>query len=247
VHEALLEWLTPDWPAPEHIKAYSSTRLGGVSQAPWQSLNLATHVGDEAKHVAHNRQRLSENLHLPSEPCWLQQVHSNNIIEARNGYPDQSADGSYSQQKNTVCVVMTADCLPLLMCDREGTQVAAVHAGWRGMADGILQATIARFRSSPENILVWLGPAIGADAFEVGEDVYQAFIQRWPQSADAFRPNSHKKYQFNLYQQARMLLASVGVQQVTGGGFCTYTDNQRFFSYRRDGTSGRMASLIWIQ
>jgi len=247
VAESALQCLTPDWPAPANVKAFSSTRTGGISQAPWSSLNLATHVDDNADHVKYNRQQLQQSLNLPTEPCWLQQTHSKHMVEACIEPMDAQADGSYSRRVRQVCAVLTADCMPLLMCDEKGTQVAAIHAGWRGMASGILQQAIASFKAPANEILVWMGPAIGASAFAVGHDVYQAFCSRWPESSSAFTSAGNHKYHFDLYHQARLLLNSMGIEQLSGGGFCTYTDSQRFFSYRRDGTTGRMASLIWLQ
>ncbi|MCU7959009.1 MAG: peptidoglycan editing factor PgeF [gamma proteobacterium symbiont of Bathyaustriella thionipta] len=247
VTETTLQWLTPDWPAAPHVKAFSSTRTGGVSAAPWDSLNLATHVNDNFQHVIHNRKLLKQNLRLPAEPCWLQQTHSKLVVEAHSAAGNIQADGSYSRQTGQVCAVLTADCMPLLMCDEKGTQVAAIHAGWRGMASGILQQAIASFQAPADEILVWMGPTIGASAFEVGDDVYQAFNNRWPQSSAAFAATGKHKYHLDLYHQARLLLNSAGVAQISGGGFCTYSDHQRFYSYRRDGTTGRMASLIWLQ
>ena len=237
----MLNLITPNWPAPSKVKAFTTTRQGGYSQAPYDSLNLGDHVDDDPKAVAANRAKLRKLL--PTEPVWLKQVHSTKIVTANTSC---TADAAMTTELNKVCVILTADCLPVLFCDRAGTSVAAVHAGWRGLAGGILEATLQRFNQKPENLLVWLGPAIGPQAFEVGAEVRQAFTDYLPQAIEAFKPSRTGHWLADLYLLARQRLAHHGVTQVFGGEFCTYSDAQRFYSYRRDKITGRMASLIWL-
>jgi len=234
--------IVPDWPAPKSVKALSTTRLGGVSVAPYASLNLGQHVGDDAQAVQANRAQLL--AHLPAEPMWLNQVHGIDVCQQYSGVCD--ADASVSAQVNQVCVVMTADCLPVLFCDEAGTQVAAAHAGWRGLADGVLEQTLTHF-DNPNSVMVWLGPAIGPDAFEVGQEVKDQFCAWHAECAAFFKPSTHAgKWLADLYALARFRFAQAGVTQVYGGDFCTFSDETRFFSYRRDGVTGRMASCIWL-
>ncbi|MDO9219442.1 MAG: peptidoglycan editing factor PgeF [Thiobacillus sp.] len=220
-----------------------STREGGVSHAPWASLNLGDHVGDDPVHVAANRAHLRRAL--PSEPGWLKQVHSATVVEAGLNVPE--ADAAYSRKAGTVCAVLTADCLPVLLCDRAGSVVAAAHAGWRGLADGVLEATVAAMQAPPGEILAWMGAAIGPQAFEVGDEVRQVFVAQHPETARAFSPHAPGKWLADIYQLARIRLNHAGVPAVYGGGRCTFTETERFFSYRRDGVTGRMASLIWLE
>jgi YfiH family protein len=239
--------ISPDWPAPARVKGLMTTRQGGVSVAPWASLNLGDHVGDDPAHVAANRARLRRQL--PAEPDWLRQVHSARVVELGRD-ANLEADASFTRQKGRVCAILTADCLPALFCDRAGSVVAAAHAGWRGLADGVLEATVAAMAAPPGDILVWLGAAIGPCAFEVGNDVREAFVSQFPQAADAFlaHPASvHGKWLADIYQLARIRLKSIGVEAVYGGGRCTFTEAEHFYSYRRDGVTGRMASLIWLE
>jgi len=243
-----VDTLCPDWSAPAHVKAYSTCRHQGFSLVPFDSCNPALHTGDNVNAVQQNRQLIREQLQLPTEPAWLDQVHGTDIIQLREDAPDlqmASADGSYTTNKNQVCVVMTADCLPLLITNRQGSEVAAVHAGWRGLCQGVIESAIQKFSSPVDELLVWLGPAIGPGAFEVGEEVRQAFIHHDSQAEVAFKA-SGKRWMADIYQLARQRLAVCGVNEVTGGGFCTYTDQERFYSYRREGQTGRMASLIWM-
>jgi YfiH family protein len=235
----------PDWPAPARVKAVSSTRLGGFSQPPWEGLNLGDHVGDDPSAVTANRQQLIQSSGMPGSPCWLQQVHGDRLVSASRQICE--ADASITGEPGKVCVVMTADCLPLLMCNLQGNQVAAVHAGWRGLAAGVIEKTLDGFDCPPRDILVWLGPAIGPSAFEVGSEVRQAFIQQDKQAARAFKPSRKDHWLADIYLLARLKLSRKGVRQVFGGNYCTYSDAQQFFSYRRDGQTGRMASLIWLQ
>jgi len=242
-------WLTPDWPAPAHIRAYSTLRHQGVSQGAWSSWNLATHVHDSAAHVEQNRELLVSALQLPSEPVWLDQVHSDRMVllddDVSGG--NLQADGSFTRHPARVCVVMTADCLPVLMTNRAGTEVAAVHAGWRGLAAGIIEKAVQCFQCPAEDMLVWLGPAIGPGAFEVGDDVRQAFMQTDPMTDSAFIASGHDKYLADIYALAKRRLQAMGVNAVYGGDHCTVTEVEHFYSYRRDHETGRMASLIWIE
>ncbi len=243
----MLDVITPHWPAPPQVKAYTTTRHGGVSYPPYDSFNLAEHVGDDAQAVATNRTILAETLKLPTEPIWLTQVHSTQAIAAQSTYLNGTADATYTHQTGQICVVLTADCLPVLLCDRQGTTVAAVHAGWRGLAAGILETILQYFQVPAQDILVWLGPAIGPQAFEVGDEVRTAFIQALPLAQAAFTPSRQGHWLANLYQLAQQRLNQQGVTHIYGGDFCTYTDPARFYSYRRDKITGRMASLIWLQ
>lgn len=235
--------LLPDWPAPGNVRACVTSRAGGVSQAPFDSLNLGDHVGDDPAAVAENRRRLAE-LHA-IQPAWLRQVHSITVVEADpTRHPE--ADASWSSTPGIACAAMTADCLPALFTDRAGTRVAAAHAGWRGLANGVLEATVASFDAPPEDILVWLGPAIGPDAFEVGEEVRDAFTSQHSEAAAAFVPGQQPgKLMADIYALARLRLGAVGVHAVYGGGLCTVTD-PRWFSYRRAARTGRFASLVWL-
>ncbi len=249
-----IEIIEPNWPAPKNVKALQTTRLGGVSLFPYGSLNLGAHVEDSEQSVLENRNRLRGLL--PNSPLWLQQVHGTSVVTEQLGLNHPQADGSITQESNEVCTVMTADCLPILFCDEAGTQVAAVHAGWRGLADGILEEALGQFKCRPNSILAWLGPAIGPSAFEVGVSVYDAFCFQNSFASDCFVKQKNQtssdgldiveKWHADIYALARQRLNSAGLSKVYGGNFCTYTDEQRFFSYRRDGKTGRMASCIWL-
>ncbi|WP_380183762.1 purine nucleoside phosphorylase YfiH [Kalamiella sp. sgz302252] len=238
--------LTPEWPAPANVRACSTTRAGGFSQAPWHSLNLGAHVGDDAATVNRNREQLVSLAAMPSSPVWLEQVHG---VEVLNLTGEQSAslraDAAYTRQRGVVCAAMTADCLPVLFSSLDGKEVAAAHAGWRGLCSGVLEATLAAFLSPPQEIIAWLGPAIGPQAFEVGAEVKAAFLALNPEDAVAFRP-AGEKYFADIWQLARLRLARCGVRSVSGGGLCTLSQPEQFFSFRRDGVTGRMASLIWL-
>jgi len=237
--------LLPAWPAPAGVFSLMTTREGGVSCPPWDSFNLGDHVGDDAAHVAENRARL--RVQLPAEPAWLKQIHGATVVDA--GSDELTADASVTRQAGCVCAVLTADCLPVLFCDRAGRVVAAAHAGWRGLAQGVLEATVAAMQVPRGEVLAWMGAAIGPDAFEVGDDVRQAFIQQHPEAAAAFVPHPSGvpgKWLADMYQLARNRLNRVGVQAIYGGGRCTFNEAGHFYSYRRDGVTGRMASLIWL-
>jgi len=244
MNDAVTQWLIPDWPAPAGINACVTTRAGGVSAAPFDSLNLGDHVDDHAAAVAHNRSVLTSRLGV--QPAWLKQVHGIDVVEATPAQVLQ-ADASWSATPGVACTIMTADCLPALFCNRAGTQVGAAHAGWRGLAAGVLEATVDSFADAPSEILVWLGPAIGPDAFEVGPEVREAFMAIHPDTSVAFVPSANAgKFMADIYQLARLRLAAHGVTAVYGGGYSTYND-ERFFSYRRGAKTGRFASLVWIE
>lgn len=244
-----IAWITPDWPAPPQVKAISSCRSGGVSQSPYQSLNLGNHVGDDPQAVATNRTRLRQQLNLPAEPYWLEQQHGcsvcnlDQIAEQTN---PPVADAAMTSQPGKVCAVLTADCLPILLCDRSGYQVAVVHAGWRGFIAGVIETTVAQFHCPSSDLIVWLGPAIGPQQFEVGDEVYQQFVDWHQQAAIAFTPTRPGHWLADLYQLARQRLQQANVVQISGGDHCTFSEPERFFSYRRDGITGRTATLIWI-
>lgn len=242
-----LQFIEADWPAPANVRALCTTRGGGVSAGAFASLNLATHVGDDAAAVAENRARLGSVLRLDAEPLWLEQVHGTFVADAatvQQGIP--VADAAVCAGKGRPCVIMTADCLPVVFCDRAGTRVGAAHAGWRGLAGGVLGATIDAMSVEPQSLLAWLGPAIEQEAFEVGEEVRAAFMAQNPATAVAFTANARGRWQADLYALARFELARLGVQQVYGGGFSCFADARRFFSYRRDKVTGRMATLVCL-
>jgi YfiH family protein len=238
-------WLTADWPAPATVRAGTTTRLGGVSQLPYVSLNLATHVGDDPVAVMENRRRLRQFLQLPGEPVWLNQVHGVQVcIDVQAG---TTADACVSQQPGQVCAVMTADCLPVLLCDLGGSVIAAAHAGWRGLAAGVLAETVTRMAVDPAMLMAWLGPAIGPRAYEVGDDVRDVFLGLAADYQQAFTAHTAGKWWMDIYTAARLNLANLGITRVFGGDYCTFEDSVRFYSYRRERDTGRMASLIWIQ
>jgi len=236
-------YLSPDWPAPANIHAATTLRTGGVSCGAYSSLNPAAHVGDNAGLVKQNRQIIKELLSLPAEPVWLDQIHGNRAVPAVKTESLQQADASYTSESEVVCAVMTADCLPLLVCNSDGTHVAAIHAGWRGVLAGVIGNTISAMQV--QDLLVWLGPAIGPDCFEVGAEVRAAFLEKSAAFIKAFKEQSNGKWLADIYQLARIDLAALGIDKVYGGNFCTVTEHERFYSYRRDKETGRMATLIW--
>jgi YfiH family protein len=241
------ELITPCWPAPPGVKAVCSTREGGYSVQPYHSLNLGAHVGDNPESVKHNRLQFQHMGTMPSQPVWLEQVHGTRCLTlTHNTFAGVQADASYSRQPGVVCSVMTADCLPLLLCNRAGTEVAAVHAGWRGLCNGIIENTLQLF-SQPSDCIAWLGPAISQQAFEVGPEVRDAFIKHAPVAKSAFIAGQKGKWLADLYMLARQRLNHCGVNAIFGGEFCTYQQSETFFSYRRDGQTGRMACAIWRQ
>jgi YfiH family protein len=238
--------IIPDWPAPGHVVAFATTRHGGVSEGSYASLNLADHVQDQLSHVLQNRALLRQARQLPGEPCWLTQTHSVRAIDLDR---DRARDGdaAFTAMPGTIAVVMTADCLPVLLCNDQGSEVAAAHAGWRGLLDGVLENTITPMRSHPSSLLAWLGPAIGPRQFEVGQEVLDAFAARTPGSEAFFQPERPGHYLADLYAIARLRLNNAGVTHIYGGDRCTFEEVQHFFSYRRDHHCGRQASLIYIK
>jgi YfiH family protein len=245
-----LAWLTPEAAWPSAVRALTTLRHGGVSTGSHAGLNLAAHVDDQAAHVQENRRRLRLAAALPAEPAWLEQVHGVAVFEHDGPLPaaPPRADAAVASRPGQVCAVLTADCLPAVFASRDGTRVGVAHAGWRGLADGVLEATVAALGVPPAEVVAWLGPAIGPQAFEVGEDVRTAFMARAAENASAFARNEAGRLHADLYRLARLALARVGVHEVTGGGLCTVTDAGRFYSFRRDGgRTGRMATLVWIQ
>jgi polyphenol oxidase len=248
------DFIIPDWPAPANVRALFTTRAGGISAGNYASLNLGAHVGDSAESVAENRKRFTELL--PAPPAWLNQIHGTQAVRAEDvlasgvGPP---ADAGVATNASAPCVVLVADCLPVLFADTNGQCVAAAHAGWRGLNAGVLEATLAAMALKPADIMVWLGPAIGPQAFEVGAEVREAFLANanddYKITGKAFTPRGAEhpeKFLADIYALARIRLTRAGVSQIYGGGFCTVTDSKRFFSYRRDGQSGRMAGVIWL-
>ncbi|MGH8373293.1 MAG: peptidoglycan editing factor PgeF [Gammaproteobacteria bacterium] len=240
------EFIRPDWPAPARVRSASTTRAGGVSTGPYSSLNLGEHVGDAHAAVQENRHRVGEALNLQQAPRWLRQVHRTNVARLDGSAVTEPADAAVTARAGEVCVIMTADCLPVLLCDKSGTVVAAAHCGWRSLSAGVLENTVKAMWVEPGAIMAWLGPAIGPEAYEVGDDVMQAFVDQDVHATAAFRHKPNGKWLCDLYVLARMRLAALGVREIYGGGFCTLTDKDRFFSYRRDGECGRMGTLIWL-
>jgi hypothetical protein len=235
--------LLPDWPAPARVRSCITTRAGGVSQAPFDSFNLGDHVDDRPQAVAENRRRLAQQLDCV--PTWLRQVHGTRVVEAD---PQRvlEADASWTAVAGVACLVMTADCLPVLFCDRDATRVAAAHAGWRGLASGVLEETVRTLALPGDQLMAWLGPAIGPQAFEVGAEVREVFLASHAQAAVAFSPSRNSgRFMADIYQLARIRLAACGVTAVYGGGGCTFSD-ARFYSYRRAPRTGRFASLVWL-
>ena len=240
-----LEFIRPDWQAPESINALCTTRLGGISKGGYASLNLATHVADDSEHIVTNRRRLTETLQLPAEPQWLNQTHSTNVVDLDESDIRQ-ADAAITRNPGSTAVVLTADCLPVLFCNRQGTEVASAHAGWRGLLNGVLEQTVLKMQSDAADILSWMGPAIGPLKFEVGEEVRQAFILQNKYNDAFFNQNRPEHYLADLYSIARLRLKNIGLAHISGGEFCTYTDDH-FFSYRKEKMTGRQASLIYIK
>lgn len=236
-------WLKPDWPAPSNVFAATTLRSGGFSDGSFQSLNPAMHVGDNPERVLKNRQRIIDMLDLPNAPVWLNQVHGKTVVDAAQARTLIEADASYSHEPGVVCTVLTADCLPVLLCSRDGRSVAAIHAGWRGLLAGVITETVKAMQTL--DLLAWLGPAIGPDAFEVGDDVRTVFIEHSVRYAEGFRSTDSGKWLADIYRLARINLTLVGIDSVYGGQFCTVSEADRFYSYRRDKETGRMASLIW--
>lgn len=245
-------WIVPDWPAPPGVRAVSTLRTGGVSPPPWHSLNLGAHVGDDPGRVAENRRLLDRSLGLPESPAWLTQVHGNDVLRLDDAaLPEEhSADGAVTGRQGRVLAVLTADCLPVLFCRKDGQRIGIAHAGWRGLAAGVLEAVFAALESPPEEALAWIGPGIGAPAYEVGDEVRDACLAAGPEGDACFTPGAPGRWQCDLVGLARQRLGALGLAGVHGGQWCTYSDPARFYSHRRDGAAGkptgRMATLIWV-
>jgi hypothetical protein len=239
------EWIVPEWPVPANVRAVVTTRAGGVSRGRYATLNLSERVGDEPFAVERNRSIL--RAALPHDPVWLQQVHGTDAVDAASVPALARADAAFTRNHRVVCAVLVADCMPVLLAAQTGAVVGIAHAGWRGLAGGVIENTLAAMRVPAGEVVAWLGPAIGQDAFEVGQDVFDAFVGRDAGAAEAFIAGRAGKWQADLHALARRRLAHVGVTSVHGGGCCTFRDGERFFSYRRDRDTGRMAALIWLQ
>lgn len=238
-----MTWLKPDWPVIGNIHAAVTLRAGGLSQGTFSSLNPALHVSDKEESVLSNRKIIADMLNLPADPVWLEQIHSDKVVKADQLSQLVQADASYTDQGNTVCAVLTADCLPVLLASMDGKKIAAIHAGWRGLLAGIITNTVKALGTT--ELVAWLGPAIGPECFEVGAEVREVFVNKSTLFSPAFKKKQQDKYLADIYQLAKIELASIGVTEVYGGNFCTVTDDSRFYSYRRDGETGRMATLIW--
>jgi YfiH family protein len=261
-----VSWLEPEWPAPPGVRALSTFRSGGVSTARYSSLNLGDHVGDSAAAVVENRRRLKAAAGLPTEPAWLTQVHGTNVVDldaaadldgalAGTGGPTDlgaaapggAADAAFTRRRGRVCAILTADCLPIMLAADSGDLVAAVHAGWRGLAGGVIETTVQALPVAPERLMAWLGPSIGPKHFEVGAEVREALVKGDLGAEAAFVPNARGRFMADLNALARRRLAALGVSRIYGGGQCTYADGERYFSHRRDGVTGRQAALIWLE
>jgi polyphenol oxidase len=270
-----LDLIEPDWPAPARVRSAFTLRTGGVSGAPYDSLNVGAHVGDVSTAVEENRRRVRERLRFPWEPVWLQQVHGVEVADLDVGAPapvgrvdagaelrasalgaeaalpaasgPARADAAVTRTPGRVCVIQVADCMPVLFAARDGSAVGAAHAGWRGLAGGVLEETVRHLGVPAAQLVAWLGPTIGQQHFEVGDEVRAAFVSHDPDAASAFESNARGRWQCDLYSLARRRLSGLGVRSISGGGWCTYADAARFFSYRRDGQCGRMAALIWME
>ena len=238
------DWIVPQWPLASRARALITTRAGGCSHGPYASFNLGSHVGDDPDAVMHNRERL--RAVLPGDPVWLHQVHGTHVVDAATVSDVPTADAAFTNLRHVVCAVQTADCLPVLLSARDGSVVGVAHAGWRGLAAGVLEATLAQMSVHGSEFIAYLGPAIGPQAFEVGGDVLEAFTAHDPAAQIAFKAKGEGKYHANLYALARQRLAHAGVHEIYGGECCTYSDGERFYSYRRDKITGRMATLIWL-
>lgn len=243
-----MTFITPNWPAPKHIHAYTTTRKGGVSMAPYDAFNLGDHVEEPIDVVNQNRRLLKTKLNLINEPIWIQQTHSTIALEAKPSHLYKEADATYTNLAEQACVILTADCLPILLCNQTGTHIAAIHAGWRGLAHGVIESTLDALALPNETWLAWLGPAISAKHYEVGEEVRTAFLQITPEAEHAFTPSPNNRWLADLYALATVRLQKKGITQIYGGEYCTYSDQEQFYSYRRDGQkTGRIATLIWKQ
>jgi len=238
-------YITPDWPVPKQVCALQTTRQGGISVAPYDSFNLGIHVGDDPVRV--NRNRMMLGSVMPSEPVWLEQVHGTIVANADMADCLVQADACIARQRGSVCVVMTADCLPVLLCDTQGSVVGAAHAGWKGLAAGVIEATVEAMNIKPKNLMAWLGPAISQPAFEVGDEVRDAFVSAHPQAALAFVSGQQGKWLADIYALARLRLNALGITEIYGGVDCTFSEEDKYYSYRRDGVTGRMGTFIWLE
>ena len=242
------DWITPAWPAPPGVRTVTTTRTGGESRPPWASLNLGNGCGDDPATVARNRARVLSALGIEDEPCWLDQVHGSDAVPAMCYGRAPRADASVGIAGSPPCAVLTADCLPVVLCDTSGTRIGVAHAGWRGLANGVIASCAALMEHSGRDLLAWLGPAIGPESYEVGPEVREACLAAAPGAGRAFGPSPGRKGRWlaDLHAIATHQLGSLGIERVYGGEYCTYRDASRFFSYRRDGTTGRFATLAWI-
>ena len=240
------DWIIPEWEVAPNVRAVSTTRSGGDSAAPYASLNLGAGSGDDLATVEANRAILQTRAAMPSRPLWLKQVHGNDCVTADSTAEGVAADASYTESRDQVLAILTADCVPVLFCDVDGTEVGAAHAGWRGLNGGVLEATVGRFASHPEQLCAWIGPCIGAARYEVGTDVYEAFTAAHDDDRRFFQQNRPGHWLFNLPGLVFARLHRIGVSNVWASGWCTASDPERFFSYRRDGQTGRMATCIWL-
>lgn len=238
-------WMEADWPAPPGVRVLSTFRGGGVSAAPYASLNLAAHVGDDPETVALNRRELAKAAALPAEPVWLEQVHGTHVADLDLPGPLGAADAAVTRQLRRVCAILTADCLPIVLASESGGTVGAAHAGWRGLGAGVIEATVRAMGVPAQSLQAWLGPAIGPESFEVGAEVREELLRADSQAERAFRRNARGRYLADLALLARLRLASLGISRIYGGGECTFAQAHRYFSYRRDGTTGRQATLVW--
>ncbi len=245
VFSAPPQWIVPGWPAPKRVRALCTTRHGGASGGIYGTFNVGVAVGDDPALVAENRARLRSLL--PGDPVWLKQVHGTRVVNADEVHAIVEADACMTRSAGTVLAIQAADCMPVLLADRSGSVIAAAHAGWRGLASGVIENAVAAMKIAPANVLAWLGPAISGAAYEVGQDVHDAFTGADPTAATAFVAHGHGKYLVDLYTLARQRLARLGVASVHGGSYCTFGDTDRFYSYRREGITGRMVALIWIE
>ena len=241
----MIEFLQPEWEVPAAVRAFVTTRAGGYSEGPYAGFNLGQHVGDDDSHVARNRAELVKALSLPQEPSWIRQTHSTQAVVLEQE-SHREADAAITRKPGMVAVIMTADCLPIMLCDREGSEVAALHAGWRGLQGGIIDATLERMQTPNSELQAWIGPGISQENFEVGDEVYAAFVESIDSCEGFFVPHGAGHWLCDLPGIAQHVLERQGITGVTRDPHCTYRDESMFYSYRRDGITGRMASLIWI-
>jgi YfiH family protein len=243
-----MAWILPDWPAPPEVRALSTQRSGGVSATPFESLNLGGHVGDSPEAVGENRRRLRTAARLPAEPVWLSQQHSTNVLDLDGAHdPLAGADASFTRRPERVCAILTADCMPVLLASDSGAGVAAAHAGWRGLAAGVIEATVRALALPRQSLLAWLGPGIGPAHFEIGPEVREELLRADPEAEGAFERNVRGRYMADLPALVRRRLERLGIARIYGGNACTYAAPEDYFSYRRDGRTGRLATLIWLE